>query len=63
MQLSKEILQNDRKVFSEQLANTQTLVNYIDGLLAFLDKPEPTESAPVPVVDLVSEPAIEGEVV
>lgn len=58
MELNKEVLQNDRKVFAEQVVNSQALVNYIDGLLAFLDKPEPT--APELVVET---PAVEGEVI
>lgn len=58
MQLTKDVLEADLKVFEVQLASVQAAINYIKGLIAFVEK----EVLPEP--DKAVEPAVtEGEVV
>lgn len=46
MQLTKDVLEQDRKAYVRQIQSLQAVINYIDGQLAYLDKTEPApESA------------------
>ena len=50
MQITKEILESERRAYMAQAQSAQGIVNYIDQLLAYVERPEPMdiEEAPEP---------------
>ncbi len=47
MELTKEVLLADQQAFKVQIEKFQHIIGYIDGLLAYLDRPEQVIEAEV----------------
>lgn len=44
MQLTREILEADRQSLLEKVSGFNITLGYIDGLISYLDKPEPVDT-------------------